>query len=119
VTPPTRSTLQANLGAYQRDLARHMLRPLLIFCVLAALIVSVYFALVSRWPSNYWAWGAMVATVLAAQLPMAAFRRTVVLLSKAHSLTCPACGTALGFRYATLKRTGNCGVCGAKVVGEA
>ena len=105
------------MSAYQRDLVRHMLGPALIYCALVALIVVATLAFASRWPSNYWAWGAMGATYFAIFLPMGAFRRNVTLLSRAHGLICSACGAALGFKYATLKRTGRCGVCGAKVVG--
>ncbi len=113
------STLQTRLSAYQRDLARHMLVPLVAFCALTALIVLGYTALGSRWPSTYKAAGAMIAVFAAGQLAMAAFRRNVASLSRVHGLICPSCSAALGFNYATLKRTGTCGVCGAKVVGEA
>lgn len=118
MSPLSASTLQTKLSAYQRDLARHMLVPVVAFCALTALIVLGYNALGTRWPSTYKAVGAMIAVFAAAQVAMAAFRRNVATLSRVHGLICPSCGAALGFKYATLKRTGNCGVCRAKVVGE-
>jgi hypothetical protein len=114
-----RSDLRAKLSAYQRDLMRHMFVPLSIFVLFAVALLAAGFMLQSRWQSRYFGWGAVAAIFVAAQLTLARFRRNVALLSKVHELTCPGCGAALGLRYATLKRTGRCGTCGAEIASEA
>jgi DNA-directed RNA polymerase subunit RPC12/RpoP len=96
-----------------------MVGPLLVFCAVVAMILLVYVELGSRLSPIVKAWGSIIAVFVAGQFAMAAFRRKVALLSKTHGLVCPYCGSALGFRYATLKRTGKCGACGRTVVSDA
>jgi hypothetical protein len=112
------SALQARLWAYQRDLARHMLVPMLVFFAMVATLVFFFETYGSRWPSTYRAWVAIVAAFVLSQLMMFLLRRNITTLSRTHGLVCPSCGAAMGFRYSTLRRTGKCGACGASVLSE-
>jgi ribosomal protein S27AE len=46
-------------------------------------------------------------------------RKVLLRCSHEHNLICPRCGVALGFYYATLKKTGTCGKCGEIICATA
>ena len=99
---------------------RSLLPVLAIYCVTVVGFFLLYVKFSNQLPSSYKTWTALALFVfvfLLAQVPMMYFRRNVRRLSTERGLICPSCSTALGFSYATLKRTGKCRACGAQVVG--
>jgi hypothetical protein len=99
---------------------RAVLPVLLIYCAVAAGLFLSYLKLSNQIPAPYKTWVTLalwVVVFLLIQVVMVYFRRNVRRLSTERGLICPSCGAALGFSYATLKRTGKCRACGAQVVG--
>jgi len=116
------ATLAASLAAYQRDLGRASLPIGAAFCV--AMAALAYAALTIEefipWPYRTAAKIVVISAALVfVQISVALFRRAVRRLSDAHRLVCASCKAVLGFHYATLKRTGKCGACGAPFPGAA
>jgi hypothetical protein len=111
--------LRASLAAYNKDLLRSVL-PVLVVCgvvmIGAAILLAQFWG---RWTSPYKQWVLLAALIALVQLPLRTFFRNVRLLSAAHGLICPSCNVPLGMKYATLKRTGKCGKCGAQIVDAA
>jgi hypothetical protein len=114
MTPVPQAGLRATLDAYQRDLAWAMLPVLAMSIVVAGLVALAYSHFGARLPGadRTKAIVGFLCVIALVQIPMSYFRRAVRRLSAAHGLVCPSCGAALGFRYATLKRTGKCSTCG-------
>jgi hypothetical protein len=105
---------RATLNAYQRDLARAMLPVLVAFLAVGGFAAVAYSHFRDRLPGadSTKAIFLFLCVLVLVQFPMSYFRSAVRRLSAAHGLICPSCGAALGFHYATLKRTGKCSICG-------
>jgi len=101
---------------------RAMLPVVAIYVAVMGGLFLLYVEFVDRIPPPYktgFGLALILAVFLLAQVVMIYFRRNVRRLSAERALTCPSCSAALGFSYATLKRTGKCRACGAQVVGAA
>ena len=117
-----KSTLGATMTRYQRQLFRAMLPVLLLYAAVLLPFVTWYKNLVDRQPQSYKIFmivGAIFVLSLSTSIPMSYFRRKIRELSLTNGLICPTCNAPLGFHYATLKRTGECGKCGAQVADSA
>lgn len=117
-----KSTLDALMSSYQRDLMRALLPVVAIYVAVMGGLFLLYVEFAAQLAPPYKTWAGLallLAVILAAQVVMVYFRRSVRRLSAARGLICPSCGAALGFGYATLKRTGTCRACGARVVDVA
>jgi hypothetical protein len=118
----SKATLGTTMTKYQRQLFRAILPVLLLYAALLLPFVMWYKNLVDRQPQSYkilMIIGAIFVFSLSTSIPMSYFRRRVRELSLTNGLICPACNAPLGFHYATLKRTGECGKCGAQVADSA
>jgi hypothetical protein len=109
------SDFEIRCSAYQRDLLRSMLVPLGLFCAIACILFAIVVTVGANWPPNN---KIVVAIAIFVMAPFIVhrLRRNAVGLSLSHNLICPSCKAPLGLRYATVKRTGQCGVCKAQIV---